>query len=82
VEASLAQLVGGVAVQTHHLGSNPHEHEFRFLFILEDHAFLGLMQFILRTRLHIYSRLKILTPPPQFLIDINCQRIPDTTTGE
>jgi hypothetical protein len=57
---SLAQLVGGVDVQTQHLSSNPHGHEFRFLFILEDQAFLELMQFILRTRVLVYSRLKII----------------------
>jgi hypothetical protein len=34
--------------------------EFRFLFILEDYDFLGLMQFILRTRFMLYPRLKIL----------------------
>ena len=36
VGVSLAQLVGGVDVQTQHLGSNPHGGKFRFLFILED----------------------------------------------
>ena len=48
---SLAQLVGGVDLQTQHLTSNPHGREFMFLFILEDQTFLILMQSILRTRL-------------------------------
>ena len=39
----LAQLVGGVDVQTQHLGSNPQGGEFRFLFILEDQVFLVLL---------------------------------------
>jgi hypothetical protein len=60
IGVSLAQLVGGVDVQTQHLGSNPHGREFRFLFVLKDQALLVLMQFILRTRLDILSRLKIL----------------------
>jgi hypothetical protein len=34
-EVSLAQLVGGVDVQTQHLSSNPHGHELSFLFILK-----------------------------------------------
>jgi hypothetical protein len=37
-EVSLAQLVVGVDVQTHHMSSNPHGHEFRFLFIFEAQA--------------------------------------------
>jgi hypothetical protein len=38
-----------------------HGHEFRFLFILEDQAFFGLMKFILRARFFfVYLRLKIL----------------------
>jgi hypothetical protein len=44
-------LIGGVDVQTQHLGSNPHGREFRFLFILEDQAILVLMHFIMRIRL-------------------------------
>jgi hypothetical protein len=36
LEVSLAQLVGGVDLQIQHMSSNPHIHEFRFLFILED----------------------------------------------
>jgi hypothetical protein len=34
-EVSLAQLVGRVDVQNHHVSSNPHIHGFSFLFILE-----------------------------------------------
>ena len=48
---SLAQLVGGVDVQSQHLSSNPYGGEFRFLFIFEDQAFLVLMHLSLRTRL-------------------------------
>jgi hypothetical protein len=39
----LDQLVGGVDVQTQHRSSDPHESEFRFLFILEVQSFLRLM---------------------------------------
>jgi hypothetical protein len=46
----------GVDIQTQHLSSNPHGHEFRFLFILGGQA----LQFILRTMFPVYSRLKIL----------------------
>ena len=50
---SLAQLAGGVDVQSQHLSSNPHGGEFRFLFILEDQSFLVLMHLSLRTRLTV-----------------------------
>ena len=40
-KVSLAQLVGGVDVQTQHLSSNPHGGEFRFLFILEAQTSSG-----------------------------------------
>ena len=50
---SLAQLVGGVDVQTQHLSSNPHGGEVRFLFILEDQAFLVLIHLSLMTRLGV-----------------------------
>jgi hypothetical protein len=56
-EVSLAQLVGRIDVQTQHVSSNSHERKFRFLFILEDEE---LMQFVLRTRLHLYLRLNFL----------------------
>jgi hypothetical protein len=58
-KVSLAQLVGGVDVQTQHLSSNIHVRELRFLFILEDLGFLWLMQFILRIIFLVCSRLKI-----------------------
>lgn len=46
----LAPVVGGVDIQTQHLSSNPHRGEFRFLFILEDQAYLVLTH-LLTTKL-------------------------------
>lgn len=56
---SLAQLVGRVDVHTQHLSSNPHIHEFRFLFILEAQA--GTHAIYLENYALIFTKIKNLS---------------------
>ena len=64
---SLAQLVGGVDVQTQHLSSNPEGHEFRFLFILEAQARLGTHAIYLEDYALILAEIKNLSTHAKWL---------------
>jgi hypothetical protein len=64
---SPAQLVGGVDVQTQHLSSNPHGHEFRFLFILEAQAGPGTHAIYLEDYALILTKIKNLSTHAEWL---------------
>jgi hypothetical protein len=63
----LAQLVGGVDVQTQHLSSNPHGRELRFLFILKAQAGPGTHAIYLEDYALILTKIKNLSTHAKWL---------------